>query len=183
MLRLFSETELFHAVDAFSHLFSRFKVRHVFRRQGHRISGFRITSDPGRAIMERETSKTADLDASPRRERIRHELQQGPNRQLNIFIPQLDLLAREGFDEFRLSHVLPYPCRLPGGKKPLPFMHGAPSIGRLGTVEALLEQIAELGGRHAGPRPVGFQRLSLFVKFLRLDRKRNHALLAVDRNE
>src|SRR6185436_12717146 len=81
-------------VDPLAQVFARLEVRHVFSRQRHRFTGFRVAPLARRAKVQREAAETADLDALAARERIAHDLQNLLESELDILGGQMLLLRR-----------------------------------------------------------------------------------------
>ena len=63
-------------IDPFAQFLAGFEMRHMLCRQSNRIARFRISADPWRAIVQRETAEPPDLDTLSGRKCLAHLLKQ-----------------------------------------------------------------------------------------------------------
>jgi hypothetical protein len=73
------------AIDASLHHIGRLEHHDQTRLDRHLDTGLGVAPNTRRAVVQRETAKTTDLNTITSRERLRHLLEHGLNCQLNIF--------------------------------------------------------------------------------------------------
>src|SRR5258706_14358018 len=94
------------AIDALAQFLAGLEVWNEFIRNVHGGAGLRIAADTRRAVVQRKTTEAADLDTLPGGKRRGHLLEQFLHGKLDVSIVELRLRARDGNNEFRLSHFL-----------------------------------------------------------------------------
>lgn len=101
------------AVDPLPKLFSRFEVWHMLARQRDWLTGFRIATNAGRAMVEGKTAETTNLDALAGGQGLAHMLEKGLDRQLNVPIHEMLLFHGDQLDQLGFRHrpERPEECR------------------------------------------------------------------------
>ncbi|KAG1248844.1 hypothetical protein G6F65_019399 [Rhizopus arrhizus] len=139
-------------VYPFAQFLARLEVRHLFARHQHLFAGFRIATDSGRPLRQREAAKTADLDALTRGQGLGHCIQHGLDRVIGVAGGQLRIAGRQGGDQLRLGHELTVVALLVqlglqqraevgGAGRSAGVGHALDRVGGLGVVTGLDRQL------------------------------------------
>src|SRR5690606_20762384 len=91
--------------DAFAQLLAGLEMRNMLAGKGNGIAGLRIATDAWRTIVQRETAKTADLDAIAVRQSAAHLLKHGLDGKIDVFRLEMRLAQSQRLDEFGFGHA------------------------------------------------------------------------------
>ena len=94
------DREVSAGVDPLAEVFTGLEVRDMLARERYRLSGLRVTADPGRPEMQGEAAESADLDTFALGERIAHQVEEMLDREFNVLGGEVLLLSRNHLDQF-----------------------------------------------------------------------------------
>src|SRR6266571_2394377 len=101
---------LLFLIDPLAQFLAGFEMRHEFLGYVDPLARFRIAPDARRPMIQPETPESADLDALPLDQALRHRIEDHLDREFGVLGDELRITRRQPRNKFGLGHTGP---RLP----------------------------------------------------------------------